>query len=82
MKLAINAMVGAMAPLLGEALSVSIRGGVTLEKAVDVFSQSAIAMPLLKLSETIVTDNYDPAFSVAGMLKDINLVLSTANSER
>lgn len=83
MKLAINAMVGAMAPLLGEALSVSLHGGVTLDKAVDVFSQSAIAMPLLDYKrETIVTDNYDPAFSVAGMLKDMNLVLSTANPGR
>lgn len=83
MKLSLNAMVGAMAPLLGEALKLSVEGGVTLATALEVFSHSAVSTPLLNYKRSmILADNYEPAFSLAGMLKDLDIIALAAREQK
>jgi 3-hydroxyisobutyrate dehydrogenase-like beta-hydroxyacid dehydrogenase len=82
MKLSLNAMVGAIASLFAEALSISQRGGIDLATVLDVFCQSAVASPLLQYKRAMILEgHYDAAFSVAGMMKDFDLVLSVARSD-
>ncbi len=82
MKLALNAMVAATSALLAESLAVARKGGLENATALDVISQSAVASPLIGYKrDMIVAGDYEPAFSVSQMLKDLNILLAVGQSE-
>jgi 3-hydroxyisobutyrate dehydrogenase-like beta-hydroxyacid dehydrogenase len=77
MKLAVNSTLAAMSPLLAEALAFTRKGGISLADALEVYSKSAVAMPLLEYKRaTILEGTYDPAFAVSQMMKDLDIALS------
>ena len=82
LKLALNAMVGATSALLGEALTLARKGGVETATALEVINNSAVASPLIGYkTQTVVTGNYAPAFTVTGMMKDFDLALGIGRGE-
>lgn len=77
MKLAVNSTLAAMSPLLAEALAFTRKGGVSLADALEVYSKSAVATPLLEYKRaTILEGKYDPAFEVSQMMKDLDIALA------
>lgn len=80
MKLVVNMLVGATSAILAEALSLGESGGLSRESMMEVIGESAVASPLLKYkTETVVSGDYDPAFTVAQMIKDFSLIQDAAN---
>jgi 3-hydroxyisobutyrate dehydrogenase-like beta-hydroxyacid dehydrogenase len=83
MKLVLNALVGATASILGEALVLGEKGGLTAEQMMAVISQSAVASPLLEYKrEMIAQMDFTPAFSVTQMLKDFTLITDAAREKQ
>ncbi len=82
LKLVLNAMVGATSAVLGEAMALGRRGGLSRDAMLDVLCESAVASPLLKYKRDLVTSgDYTPAFSVAQMMKDFDLILEAARAD-
>ena len=82
LKLVVNAMVGATAALLGEALTLGLKGNLSVETMLSVICESAVASPLIAYKrDLLVKRNFDPAFSVSQMMKDFDLILDTAKSD-
>jgi 3-hydroxyisobutyrate dehydrogenase-like beta-hydroxyacid dehydrogenase len=82
LKLVLNALVGATSALLGEALTLGLKGNLTLETMLAVICESAVASPLIGYKrDLIVNRNFDPAFSVSQMMKDFDLILDAARSD-
>ena len=80
LKLALNVLASGTSALLGEALAIGRNGGVSLSTLLDVICDSVVASPLLDLKrELILTDDYEPTFSVAQMIHDLELVKSIAD---
>eukprot|EP01037_Dinobryon_pediforme_P015622 gene15620-15768_t len=80
LKLALNVLASGTSALLGEALAIGRNGGVSLGMLLEVICDSVVASPLLELKrELILTDDYEPTFSVAQMIHDLELVKSIAN---
>jgi 3-hydroxyisobutyrate dehydrogenase-like beta-hydroxyacid dehydrogenase len=83
LKLAINSMVAATAALLGEALAFGRKGGLSHEAMLDVFTQSAVASPLIGYKkDMIVSGNYKPAATLDMLKKDVELLLAAADEQK
>lgn len=79
MKLVLNTLVGATASVLGEALLLGEKGGLTRTQMMDVILESAVASPLLHYKkETVVGADATPAFRLDQMVKDFTLILAAA----
>ncbi|NYT33652.1 NAD(P)-dependent oxidoreductase [Rhizobium sp. WYCCWR 11128] len=82
LKLVLNALVGATAALLGEALTLGLKGNLSVETMLSVICESAVASPLIAYKrDLLVSRNFDPAFSVSQMMKDFDLILGAAKSD-
>ncbi len=82
LKLVLNAMVGATAALLGEALALGRKGGLDLAAMLEVINSSAVASPLIGYkTEMMISGDYTPAFPVSGMMKDFDIALSVGRGE-
>ncbi|MBX3570374.1 MAG: NAD(P)-dependent oxidoreductase [Rhizobiaceae bacterium] len=76
MKLAVNSTLAAISALMAEALAFTAKGGVSLADAVEVYSKSAVATPLLDYKRAMILEGkYEPAFEVSQMMKDLDLAL-------
>ena len=83
MKLVLNALVGATASILGEALVLGEKGGLTADQMMGVISQSAVASPLMDYKrEMIAQMDFSPAFSVTQMMKDFTLITDAARDKQ
>ncbi len=83
MKLVLNALVGATSSILGEALVLGEKGGLTPDQMMGVILQSAVASPLMDYKrEMIATMDFTPAFSVQQMLKDFTLITDAARDKQ
>ena len=81
MKLVINTLVGGLSALLAEALSLGTSGGLTRASMMEVIGESAVASPLLTYkTQTVVADDFSPAFTVLQMIKDFTLISDAARS--
>lgn len=81
MKLAVNSTLAAMAALMAEALAFTAKGGISLADAIEVYSKSAVATPLLDYKRAMILEgNYDPAFEVTQMMKDLDIALSVGRA--
>lgn len=79
LKLSINLMVGITAGMMGEALTLSSRGGVDWRQMLDVINNSAVASPLVGYKKDMLLErNFAPMFTVNQMAKDLDLALDTA----
>lgn len=75
MKLVLNTLVGATSSILGEALVLGERGGLTPAQMMDVITQSAVASPLIAYKQDMIAQmDFSPAFSVTQMIKDFTLI--------
>lgn len=82
LKLVLNALVGATSALLGEALTLGLKGNLSVETMLSVICESAVASPLIGYKrDLLVKRNFDPAFSVSQMMKDFDLILGAAKSD-
>jgi len=81
MKLVINTLVGGLSALVAEALSLGESGGLTRASMMEVIGESAVASPLLTYkTQTVVADDFSPAFTVLQMIKDFTLISDAARS--
>lgn len=81
LKLVLNSLVGATSALFAEALAFGRKGGLDLESTLEVVANSAVSSPLIGYKiRTILEGTYEPAFTVAQMMKDYDIVLSVARS--
>ncbi|MGV8954415.1 MAG: NAD(P)-dependent oxidoreductase, partial [Cypionkella sp.] len=81
MKLVINTLVGATSAILAEAIALGVSGGLSRSSMMEVICESAVASPLLKYkSAAVVAADYQPAFSVAQMIKDFSLISDAGRS--
>ena len=79
-KLAVNVLLGATAALLEEALAVGRAGGLAAETLVDILCGSAVGSPLLHYKrDALVERDFEPAFSVSQMIKDLELIGEVAD---
>ncbi len=82
LKLVLNALVGATSALLGEALTLGLKGNLSVDMMLKVICESAVASPLIAYKrDLLVNRNFDPAFSVSQMMKDFDLILGAAKSD-
>ncbi len=83
MKLVLNTLVGATASVLGEALLLGEKGGLTRPQMMEVILESAVTSPLLTYKkDTVVGTETLPAFRLDQMVKDFSLILAAARQER
>lgn len=79
LKLAINMMVGITAAMMGEALVFGESGSIDWRQSVEIIGDSAVASPLIGYKKQMLIDrDFRPAFTVAQMVKDLDLALDTA----
>jgi 3-hydroxyisobutyrate dehydrogenase-like beta-hydroxyacid dehydrogenase len=82
LKLAINSMLGATSALVAEALALGEKGGLDRATMLDVVLSSAVASPLIGYKrDMLVRGDFKPAFSVAQMMKDIDIILSVGRAD-
>lgn len=80
MKLVLNSMVAATSALLGEALALGAKGGLTHAAMLDVITQSAVASPLIGYKkDMIISGDYKPAATLNMLKKDLDLFLVAGN---
>ncbi|WP_108610630.1 NAD(P)-dependent oxidoreductase [Aminobacter sp. MSH1] len=78
-KLVLNSMVGASAGLLAEAIALGRSGCLEIGALMELICNSVVASPLLRYKhDSVVNDDYAPAFTVAQMIKDMRLILEAA----
>jgi 3-hydroxyisobutyrate dehydrogenase len=83
MKLVLNALVGAMSSVLGEALVLGEKGGLSPAQMMEVIGQSAVASPLLEYKREMISQmDFSPAFSVQQMIKDFLLITDAAREKQ
>jgi 3-hydroxyisobutyrate dehydrogenase-like beta-hydroxyacid dehydrogenase len=76
LKLVLNTMIAATAALVAEALALGRKGGLSAADTLAVISESAVASPVIGYKRAMIEEGiYEPAFSVAQMLKDLDIVL-------
>lgn len=81
MKLCLNLMVGVTAAMLGEALTFGRRGGLDLDRMLDVINDSPLASPVIGFrSPSIRARDFTPHFAVSQVAKDSDLILDTARA--
>jgi len=82
LKLSINLMVGITAAMMGEALTLSSRGGVDWQQMLNVINDSAVASPLVGYKKAMLAErNFAPMFSSNQMAKDLDLALDTGREQ-
>ncbi len=84
-KLAGNFMIGAAIEAMAEAFTFAEKNGVTRQAIAGMLTQTLFACPIYQnYSKMIAADQYDQAvgFTMPLGLKDVNLVLQTANGSR
>ncbi|MEJ2458567.1 MAG: NAD(P)-dependent oxidoreductase [Novosphingobium sp.] len=83
MKLVLNTLVGGTSSILGEALLLGERGGLTPAQMMEVIAESAVASPLVKYKKDMISNNdFTPAFSVAQMTKDLMLITEAGRANQ
>ena len=83
LKLAINSMVAATSALLGEALALGLKGGLSNAAMLDVITQSAVASPLIGYKkDMIVKGDYAPAATLNMLMKDVELFLAAGKEAK
>jgi 3-hydroxyisobutyrate dehydrogenase-like beta-hydroxyacid dehydrogenase len=83
MKLVLNTLVGATSSILGEALVLGERGGLTPGQMMDVITESAVASPLIAYKRDMIAQmDFSPAFSVTQMIKDFNLITEAGRDKQ
>lgn len=81
LKLVLNSLVGATAALMAEALSLGRQGGLSVPDMMAVIEESAVSSPLIGYKRAMLeSGDYSPAFTVAQMAKDFDLILDAAAS--
>jgi 3-hydroxyisobutyrate dehydrogenase-like beta-hydroxyacid dehydrogenase len=81
MKLAVNSTLAAISSLMAEALAFTAKGGISIADAIEVYSKSAVATPLLEYKRAMILEGkYDPAFEVSQMMKDLDLALDVGRA--
>ena len=79
MKLALNMMVGLTAAMMGEALALGEKNGISRDTMLDVIGASAVASPVVAYKmPTLRARDYAPAFEARMMAKDFDLALALA----
>jgi len=74
-------MVAATSALLGEALAFGAKGGLSLEKMMEVITQSVVASPLIAYKkDMIISGDYKPAATLNMLAKDLDLMLAAAQN--
>jgi 3-hydroxyisobutyrate dehydrogenase-like beta-hydroxyacid dehydrogenase len=80
MKLSLNMMVGMTAAMMGEALALGQKNGLTREVMLEVIGASAVASPLVSYKLAMLrSQDYTAAFEARMMAKDFDLALATAH---
>lgn len=83
MKLVLNTLVGATSSILGEALVLGERGGLTPLQMMEVITESAVASPLIAYKKDMITQmDFSPAFSVTQMIKDFTLITEAGRDKQ
>jgi 3-hydroxyisobutyrate dehydrogenase-like beta-hydroxyacid dehydrogenase len=83
MKLVLNTLVGATSSILGEALVLGERGGLTPGQMMEVITQSAVASPLIAYKQEMIAQmDFAPAFSVTQMIKDFTLITEAGRDKQ
>lgn len=81
LKLAMNMMVGTSAAMLGEALALGLKNGLSRATMLEVIGASAVASPLIGYKLAMVQGrDYTPSFEVRMMGKDFDLALAAAHA--
>ena len=80
-KMSFNLMVGAQIVSLAEAMLLSAKGGIDLKHLGDVIADSGIASNLIRRKiPRIVAGEFDPAFPLKHMQKDLGLMVRTSDT--
>ena len=83
MKLVLNTLVGATSSILGEALVLGERGGLTPAQMMQVIGESAVASPLIAYKQDMIAQmDFSPAFSVTQMIKDFTLITEAGRDKQ
>lgn len=73
-KLAINTLLSFHAQGLAEAVILAQNNGITADVLLDLLNNGALANPFMKIKgDAILNDNYQPAFSLKNIAKDLRL---------
>jgi 3-hydroxyisobutyrate dehydrogenase-like beta-hydroxyacid dehydrogenase len=79
LKLVLNMMVSTQVQILAEGVVLGEAAGLDWDKMIEVISNSVVASPLVKYKAGPLTArNYNPAFLLGLMIKDLDLALATA----
>lgn len=79
LKLAINLMIAINLQMLAESITLIDKSGIDRKQAMEIIGKSAAGSPVINYkTDNIINCDYKPAFSVAMMEKDLDLVLATA----
>ena len=80
MKIVLNLVLGTMMEILGEALSLGIKGGLEGEQILKVLSEGAMANPMFTIKGSMVLNNdVTTSFPLKHQLKDLKLAINLAN---
>jgi 3-hydroxyisobutyrate dehydrogenase-like beta-hydroxyacid dehydrogenase len=80
MKLSLNMMVGLTAAMVGEALALGEKNGLSRDVMLEVIGASAVASPLVSYKLAMLRSrDYAPAFEARMMAKDFDLALGLAH---
>jgi 3-hydroxyisobutyrate dehydrogenase-like beta-hydroxyacid dehydrogenase len=83
MKLVLNTLVGATSSILGEALVLGERGGLSPTQMMEVITESAVASPLIAYKKEMIAQmDFSPAFSVTQMIKDFTLITEAGRDKQ
>ena len=78
-KLAVNLMVAVTAGMMGEALALGRKGGISWGALLDLVGESVVGSPLVKYKlEPLKRRDFTPAATNALVMKDLELVVSAA----
>jgi len=81
MKLVVNLMIAQTSAMLAEALALGRKGGLGWRDMWQVLGASAVASPILKAKAAQLSErDFTPTFTVAQMLKDLNLILDAGQA--
>ena len=79
LKLVLNMMVSTQVQILAEGVVLGEKAGLDWDKMLEVISNSVVASPLVKYKAgPLAARNYNPAFLLGLMIKDLDLALATA----
>jgi 3-hydroxyisobutyrate dehydrogenase-like beta-hydroxyacid dehydrogenase len=82
LKLVVNVMVGLTAAMVAEALTFGEAGGMNWEQMIDIVNVSVVSSPLFGYKAALLKDrNYAPAFTVAQMAKDFDIMLDAGRDK-